>query len=64
MPLLETSDEQWLRLVADLCERSFLVYDSLPGLEAKNRWELVDSTVSSLCVLWLVLRIYVSFELT
>ncbi|KAJ8429583.1 hypothetical protein Cgig2_023789 [Carnegiea gigantea] len=51
MPLLETSDGHCLPLVVDLCEHSFLVYDSLPSLAAKNRREFVDSTVSRLCVL-------------
>ncbi|KAJ8421197.1 hypothetical protein Cgig2_011716 [Carnegiea gigantea] len=43
MPLLETSDRNWLLLVADLHEHSFLVYNLLPSPAAKSRRELVDS---------------------
>ena len=62
MLLLETSDGHWLLLVADLRECSFLVYDLLPSEAVKSRWELVDSAVSRLYVLWLVLQICVLFE--
>ena len=58
IPLLEISDAHWLLLVVDLRERCFLVYDLLPSLAVKSRWELVDSAVS-LCVLWLVLELCV-----
>ncbi|KAJ8424262.1 LOW QUALITY PROTEIN: hypothetical protein Cgig2_019207 [Carnegiea gigantea] len=43
LPLLEKTNEHWFLLVADLRERSFLVYDSLPSPVAKIRRELVDS---------------------
>ena len=59
MPLLEISDGHWLLLVMDFLERSFLVYDSLRSPVAKSRRELVDSAVSRLCVLWLVLQLCV-----
>jgi len=58
------SDGHWLLLVADLGERCFLVYDSLPSPAAKSVRELVDSAVSCLCVLWLGLELCVGFEPT
>ncbi|KAJ8427792.1 hypothetical protein Cgig2_032851 [Carnegiea gigantea] len=52
-PPPDISDGHWLLLVGDLRERSFLIYDSLPSPAAKSRWELVDSTMSCLSMLWL-----------
>ncbi|KAJ8425360.1 hypothetical protein Cgig2_032876 [Carnegiea gigantea] len=59
-PLLETSDEHWLLLVADLSKRSFIVYDSLPSPVTKSRQELVDSVsmgTTSLTLLTMFTRV-------
>ena len=59
MPLLQTSGGHWLVLVADLRERSFLLYDSLPSPAVKSGRELLDSAVSRLYVPRLVLQLCV-----